>query len=167
VTSPKNFASRRKQRGATLIVALIMIALITLLVVNAFTLSSSNLKAVSNMQMRDETVAAANQAIERVLATDFHIVMGTQTFNVDINKDGTNDYAVNTTLPVCIRAAIATAGTPSETELLEAGFEGGADWNVDFEIKATVTDSATGARATVTQGVRKLMPQIQKETSCP
>ena len=40
-----------------------MLALITLLVVNAFTLSSSNLKAVGNMQAREETMAAANQAL--------------------------------------------------------------------------------------------------------
>ncbi|UUZ64284.1 hypothetical protein LP417_03665 [Polaromonas sp. P1-6] len=40
----------RGQSGATLVVALIMLTLITLLVVNAFTLSSSNLKAVGNMQ---------------------------------------------------------------------------------------------------------------------
>ncbi len=62
---------RSPQRGATLIIGLIMIVLISLIVINAFTLSSSNFKSVVNMQIRDEASAAANQAVEQVIGSDF------------------------------------------------------------------------------------------------
>ncbi|MCG2592856.1 pilus assembly PilX N-terminal domain-containing protein [Ramlibacter sp. XY19] len=156
----------RRERGATLIVALIMLALITLLVVNAFTLSSSNLKAVGNMQSREETMAAANQAIERVISSPFYNALGTQTWSVDINKDGTNDYEVTTAKPTCIRAGQATSAYPSDVEL-GAAMTSGSFWNVDWDIQASVTDSLTGASVIVHQGVRTYLSQTQKETACP
>ena len=156
----------RRQRGATLIVALIMLALITLLVVNAFTLSSSNLRAVGNMQSREETMAAANQAIERMVSTPFYNALGTQTWAVDINKDGTNDYQVTTATPTCIRASQASSAYPSDVEL-GAAMTAGSFWNVDWDIQASVTDSLTGASVVVHQGVRTYLSQTQKETACP
>lgn len=156
----------RRQRGATLIVALIMLALITLLVLNAFVLSSSNLKAVGNMQAREESMAAANQAVEKLISSPFYNALGTQTWNVDINKDGTVDYVVTTAPPECIKAAQATAAYPSDVELGSA-MSAGSFWNVDWEIKATVTDSMSGAQVIVHEGVRKYLSQTQKETSCP
>ena len=156
----------RRERGATMIVALIMLALITLLVVNAFTLSSSNLKAVGNMQAREETLAAANQAIERLVSSPFYNALGTQTWAVDINKDGVNDYSVTTNKPVCIRAGQATAAYPSDVELGSA-MTAGSFWNVDWDIQASVTDSVTGASTVIHQGVRTYLSQTQKETACP
>lgn len=155
-----------RQRGATLIVALIMLALITLLVVNAFTLSSSNLRAVGNMQSREETMAAANQAIERMVSTPFYNALGTQTWAVDINKDGTNDYQVTTAPATCIRASQASSAYPSDVEL-GAAMTAGSFWNVDWDIQASVTDSLTGASVVVHQGVRTYLSQTQKETACP
>jgi hypothetical protein len=164
---PAFAAARRRnpQRGATLIVALIMIALITLLVINAFTLSSSNMKAVSNMQIRDEAVAATNQAIERMISSNFHIATSTQTWTVDINKDGTTDYTVSTAPPSCIRATKATPGYPSDVELGKT-MSSGALWNTDWDIEATVTDAATGASLKMHQGVRALLDQVAKEAVC-
>jgi hypothetical protein len=43
----------------------------------------------------------------------------------------------------------------------------GATWNVDWDIAATVTDSATGASVKVYQGIRALLSQIEKESTCP
>jgi len=61
----------RAQRGATLVIGLIMLVLITLMMTSAFMLSSGNLRAVGNMQFRSEAMAAANLAIEQVLGTEF------------------------------------------------------------------------------------------------
>lgn len=158
--------ARAKQRGATLIVALIMIALITLLVINAFTLSSSNFKAVTNMQMRDEAVAAANQAVEQLIGSAFYTALATQTFTVDINKDGTNDFTVTTTKPTCIRAFISQKGAPSDVELGKA-LASGSTWNTDWDVEATVTDTASGASVKMHQGVRALLSLTEKETYCP
>src|SRR5712691_8061524 len=59
----------RLQRGATLVVALIMLVLLTLFAVSAMNTSMVNLKVVGNMQSRSEALAAAQQAIETVLST--------------------------------------------------------------------------------------------------
>ena len=69
----KRIPSPRAQQGITLIVGLIMLVLITLIVTSAFMLSHTNLKSVGNMQFRDESIAAANVAIEQVLASPFYI----------------------------------------------------------------------------------------------
>lgn len=159
-------AAAASQRGATLIVALIVLVLITLLVVNAYTISSSNLKAVGNMQSRDETMAAANQALEKVVSSPFYNALGEQNWNVDINKDGTVDFVIKTYTPECIRATKASAAYPSDVELGVA-MSSGANWNVDWDIKAEVTDAASGASTIVHQGVRKYLSQTQKETACP
>ena len=156
----------RGQRGATLIIGLIMIVLITLIVVNAFTLSSSNLKSVGNMQVREEAIAAANQAIEKVISAPFTNSLGTQSFVVDINGDGVNDYTVAIATPTCIGAKQASSAAPSDVEL-GAAMSTGSSWNTDWDIDATVTDSATGASVRVREGVRVRLTQTQKDTACP
>ncbi len=163
---PRRVSSASKQRGATLIVGLIMIVLITLIVVSAFTLSSSNLKSVGNMQVREESLAAANHAIEGVLSGPFTNALGTTTYQIDINKDGTDDYTVAVATPVCMKAATASEGTPSDVEL-GASMSSSSTWNTEWDIGATVTDSISGAAVKVRQGVRVLLSQTQKTLACP
>ena len=159
-------ARRARQRGATLIIGLIMIVLISLIVVNAFTLSSSNLKSVGNMQVREEAVAAANQAVEQVISSNFTASLIAQTVTVDINKDDTVDYSVAVAIPTCVRATQATVAPPSDVEL-GAAMSSGSTWNTDWDLNATVTDAATGARVQVRQGVRVLLSQSQRAIVCP
>lgn len=154
------------QGGATLVIGLILLVLISLIVVNAFTVSSSNLKSVENMQIRDEAVAAANQAMEQVISSNFTAAPVAQTVAVDINKDSTPDYTVAVALPTCIRATQATVAPPSDVEL-GPGMSSGSTWNTDWDLDATVTDAATGAQVRVRQGVRVLLSQSQKTASCP
>jgi len=156
----------RSQRGATLIIGLIMLVLITLIVVNAFTLSSSNLKSVGNMQVREEALAAANQAVERLISAPFTDSLGAQTFDVDINKDGINDYTVAVAVPVCTRALIAYTAPPSDVELPRE-LSSGSEWSTEWDISSTVTDPASGASVTVRQGVRVLLSQTKKDAACP
>ena len=156
----------RSQRGATLIIGLIMIVLITLIVVNAFTLSSSNLKSVGNMQVREEGLAAGNQVMEQVISSTFTTAPAAQTVTVDINKDSTDDYTVAVDTPTCIRATVASAAAPSDVEL-GAAMSAGSTWNTDWEIGARVQDLATGADVRLKQGVRVLLSQAQKDSSCP
>lgn len=155
-----------RERGATLIIGLIMIVLISLIVINAFTLSSSNFKSVSNMQTRDEAVAAANQVVEQVISSDFTSIPVAQTVTVDINKDDTPDYSVAVAVPTCVRATQATVAAPSDVEL-GAAMSAGSTWNTDWDLDATVTDAVSGAQVRVRQGVRVLLSQAQKVISCP
>ena len=154
------------QRGATLIVSLIMLALITLVVIGGFTLSNSNLKAVGNMQMREEAVAAGNRAIEVVIGSAFTAAPIAQDINVDINNDGTNDFVVAVAAPTCVKAVIASTSPPSSIGL-NMGGGSGTTWYTDWDIQATVNDAATGASAVVHQGVRVLLNDTEKTAVCP
>lgn len=159
-------AARAAQRGATLIVGLIMIVLITLTVLNAFTLSSSNLKSVGNMQVRAEAFAAANEAIELVISSAFTDPPLAQPVNVDIDKNGVVDYVVAVATPTCIRASVATTAAPSDVEL-SASLSAGSTWNTDWDVDATVTDASSGAVVRVRQGVRVPLSNTQKTAVCP
>ena len=59
----------RRQRGATLVIALIMLILLTLFAVSALNTSTTNLKVVGNMQAQTEAFNAAQAAIESVIST--------------------------------------------------------------------------------------------------
>lgn len=157
-------AKQVRQRGATLVVALIVLTLITLLVVNAFTLSSSNLKAVGNMQSRDESVAAANQAIELVVSSSFTDAPVAQEVNVDINKDGTTDYTVAIALPRCIKAIEVPNPDKCDENLKALCAEN--NWHTEWDVQATVGDAASGASVVVNQGVRVKLTNSQKTSVC-
>ena len=152
------------QRGATLIVALIMLTLITLLVVNAFTLSSSNLKAVGNMQARDESIAAASQAIELVVSSAFTDAPLAQEVNVDIDKNGTTDYTVQVAVPTCIKAIEVPNPDKCDEDLKQLCAEN--NWHTDWDLRATVGDLATGASVVMHQGVRVKLTNSQKSAVC-
>lgn len=156
----------RGQRGATLIIGLIMIVLITLIVVSSSALSTSNLKSVGNMQVREEASAAANQAVETLISSPFTSALGAQTFAVDINKDGVNDYSVAVAVPTCIRALKVASAAPSDVEL-PPEMSSGSVWGTEWDIDATVADPASGAAVRVRQGVRVVLTQAQKNTACP
>lgn len=158
--------SRGRQRGATLIIGLILLVLISLIVVNAVTLSSSNLKAVGNMQSHNESVAAANQAIEKFVSAPFYNSVGTQTFTVDINGDGTNDYTVAVAQPTCMGWKQAAVAAPSDVEM-PVTMQFAAEFQTDWDIAATVTDNATGSSVEVHEGMRKRLSQAVKDTVCP
>ena len=72
---------------AGLVVALVMLLMLMLMVGSAYTLSGTNLKAVGNMQFRNEAIAAANIGIEKVLSSAFTTSPTGEQVNVDINND--------------------------------------------------------------------------------
>jgi type II secretory pathway pseudopilin PulG len=156
--------TRCRERGATLVVALIMLTLITLLVVNAFTLSSSNLKSVGNMQSRDEAIAAANQAIELVVSSSFTDAPVAQEVNVDINKDGTTDYTVQIAVPTCVKAT--EIPNPDKCEESLKALCAANDWHTDWDLQATVSDPASGASVVIHQGARVKLSNSQKTAVC-
>jgi len=176
-----NFRDRSRgplhQRGATLIVGLIMIVLITLVVVSGFTTSSSNLKSVGNMQVREEATAAANHAIEQLISTSFAGV-GAVDYSIDLDKDGTSEYTVAVSAPVCIRNVQVATCPASDCSLPSgcgevcqgectptAGSACGTNLT-DWDITATVNDLATGAKVVVREGVRVPMSTVAANTAC-
>lgn len=156
---------KNAQRGAALLVGLIMLVLITLMVTSAFTLSTTNLKSVGNMQAKNEAIAAANQAIEKVLGTPFTISPTAEDVNVDINNDVTTDYKVHIAKPTCLRASKNTSATVSSVSL-GAAMSTVNEYNTLWDIEATVDDAKTGAKTVVSTGVNIQLTQAQKDAVC-
>lgn len=178
--------SRHKQRGATLIVGLVMLVVLTLLVISAIRSSNTNLRIAGNMQRQEETSTAAQQATEQVISTNFTVNPVPQAIAVDINKDGTTDYTPVVT-PACTGSLSLTnadldpsnaedvpcisSGVAQHTGLMESGVAAtgtlaGPSWCYlqQWELQTQVTDSSTGATAATVQGVSMRVPA---GTSCP
>src|SRR5689334_6333624 len=82
------------QRGAVLLVSLILLVLITLFVLAAMNFTNIQTRIAGNLQVRSELKAAAQQAIEQVISANFTTnPLPTEVF-FDVNSDGTDDYKV-------------------------------------------------------------------------
>jgi hypothetical protein len=166
----KRFASTHAQRGATLVVGLIMLVLITLLVTSAFTLSNTNVKSVGNNQIRNEAVAAANKAIEQVLSSPFSDAPAAESIDIDLNNDSTTDYTVDFAAPVCVSATVISGSSaPPSSITLGSMFAVGTPnyYHTIWDLDANVVDAASGATMRVRQGVRVLLNQAQFDAVCP
>ena len=149
--------------------------LIILMVTTAFTLNTSNLKSVGNMQFRNESLAAANKAIEEMVATQFPTGFlsspPAQTMTFDINNDGNSDYTINVAAPTGIEATTLSLGAnASSCSGTRAGALGGcpkANVSTLWDVQATVNDSFSGASMVVKQGVRIEVSSVQKDAICP
>ncbi len=167
------------QRGMTLVIALVMLILLTLFAVTALNTGTTNLKVVGNMQARSEALGAAQQTVETVISTPNFISnpanavvnpCGTaNTVCTDINGDGVNDYTtVLTPQPSCVfvRPIKIVELNLANTEDLgcaagqaqQFGVTGSVNGdslcaNTVWEVTAATTAVASGAKATVTQGV--------------
>lgn len=157
----------RHQRGATLIVGLILLVLITLVVSSGFMLSTTNLKAVGNMQYREEAIAAANAAIEEVISSDAIF------FAPSARTVAVGDYTVNVAAPECLYVADVAVATSNDanpnvhSEDAAGKGTGGMPGFLDtyWDIAATVQDGVTGARVTTHQGVKITLPE--QPNPCP
>jgi len=158
--------NRRSETGATLVVSLIMLTLITLMIIAALAIGTANFKTVTNMQFRDGAVDAANKAIDQVVSSAFALAPTAETINVDLNNDLTTDYVVEIALPVCVRATKAEVTAPS-SESLPPAMGSVSSWNTVWDIRASVTGNNPGQAAVdVRAGVRVLLSEAQKDAVC-
>jgi hypothetical protein len=158
---------RPRERGAALVVGLIMLVLITLMLITALNLGTTNFRAMSNMQFRGEAVAAANKAIEQVISSPFTAAPAAETIDVDIDNDTDADYVVDVAEPQCIWAAPAFSPAPSSLSL-PASMTVSSTWNTVWDLDATAADTAdTGTTVRVRAGVRVLLTTAEKDAVCP
>lgn len=157
----------RRQDGVSLVIGLIILLMLSAMVSSAYLMATANLRAVGNMQYRDEATAAANRAIELVVSSPFASPPVAQTIEVDINNDGNNDYTVNIAQPTCLKAFVASAGGgPSSLSLSGLAGTVSATWFTEWDIQASVSSLATGVSVTVHEGVRILMTDSDKNSYC-
>ena len=151
------------QQGATLVITLVMLLMLMLMVGSAYTLSGTNLKAVGNMQFRNEAIASANIGIERVLGSAFTTAPAAEQLNVDINNDVSTVYVVSMATPLCLsakqRSIASLCGQKTQPMCSQ-------DWNTVWELNATVTDALSGAAVKVRSGVRVQLTNTQKLAVC-
>ena len=182
-----------RQRGITLVIALVMLVLLTLLALTSFNLGQSNLQVVSNMQARSEALAAARQTVEETISSPRFILTPTDSLAapcgapnkrcLDVNGDGTNDVTVALTpRPACVKARGVMNTELDVTSVEEAGCALGAaqSFGVEgsvtgeslcsdsvWELNAVATDEVTKAKVEHTQGIAVRVARDDIETSCP
>lgn len=177
----------RRQRGATLIVSLIMLVLITLLAVSSFSLGKGNVQIVGNMQQRSQIFAAAQQAVATTISnrqftlTPTNFIPAPCTANntvcVGVNGDGNPDINVLLTatcdsiLPITVTQALndptltnCVIGAGQNTGQVGATNGNSMCSHSVWEVQASATDTLTGANAVIDQGVGVLVPAT---TVCP
>ena len=159
--------ARAGERGAALVVGMIMLVLITLMLITALNLGTTNYRAMTNMQFRAEAVSAANKAIEQVISTPFTAAPAAEDVDVDIDNDTDTDYVVAVAVPECIYASEASGADPSSLSL-PVSMSASSTWNTVWDVDATATDDDNlGANARVRAGVRVLLTEAEKDAVCP
>ena len=132
----------RRQQGATLVVVLVMLAVLTLFAVAVINLSNLNAKAVGNMQQRKNAESVAQGAIEQVLSTSANFYSPAAAITVAGLPTGMTATVSNR---VCLGATPATGYSLAQALVPEDDY-----W--DFQV--TVTDNVTGANTVVHQGAK-------------
>lgn len=135
--------SPKRQRGAVLLVSLVILMVITLFVVSSANMSSTDLRIVGNLQRKMVINQSVQQAIEEVLSN-------VSNFNTPVAQTITvNGIAVAVSAPACLDTAPATGYTAVNNITL---------YDTNWSVSATATDLITGATSTINQGVRIRLP---------
>lgn len=146
-----------------------MLTVITILVLSSYTLTSSGNKAVGNMQFRNESLAAANVAIEQIISSPFTDDPTAEAINVDLDGNNSVDYTVDFTEPECVNVfkVPGSASAPSSLSLGNAfAVSVAAYYLTVWDLNGTVTEATTGASVQVHQGVRVRLSQAQYDATC-
>lgn len=162
------------QKGATLITALVMLVVLTLLVISAIRSSTTNLQIVGNVQIQNEAIAAAQQATEQILSSNFTANPVATTISIYVTNKTTPDYTANIAIPTCIGSRALMNNEPNlPTQCISSGSSqntgilfasgpvvGGTSWCYaqQWEVQTTVSDPRTGAQAEIHQGVSLDVP---------
>lgn len=137
-----------RQRGATLVITLVMLVLLTMFAVSAITLSASTSKVVGNMQAKKTTDAIAQRVVDQVISEG---LFGDKR-QVPVTPSWT---PAGMTIQVTERHC--KAFTP---QLLDPQL-GTSTWEFDVCIR----DSFTGAKSYIRQGVA--VKTLSAGTPCP
>lgn len=187
-------AFRHRERGATLVVSMIMLLLISLLAVSSFTLGKGNLQIVGNMQQRNQAFSAAQAAVAAVISsTQFtstptnaipsnavpaYCTGGANLTCSDVNGDGNQDIVV-AVAPACdsIQPIPVTQldytnpndagcliGTSQDFGITGASNNNSMCSNSVWDVQASATDQMSGANYVIDQGVAV---RVSSTTACP
>lgn len=156
-----------KQRGSTLLVALVMLVLLTLIALSSMNATTTSIQVVGNAQFREEANAAGQKAIENVISSSAFQATPPAAQNIDANGDSVMDYTVTfTPAPSCVSYVPVAAGETNVPAVCYGSVGNLCYWTV-WDITAVVTDlHGSGATATLHQGVRTIAGLNAALASC-
>lgn len=184
----------RAQRGNSLIIALIILVMITLLAVTNYRISDGSLTVTGNLQHQTAVMTAANSVIQEAISTTRMVQTPTTIFPdpcgavpnsrcLDLNADGVDDVTVTIDPPPhCIQAKIIPVNALDLTNEEDRGCLQGVAQTFGiagapsadslcadtlFEVTAVATDAVTAAKVTLAEGVAVRTTSDDVETACP
>lgn len=143
----------KRQRGATLVVSLILLIVLTMFAMATLVASNTNLRVVGNMQAQRQLEAVAQKAIEDRITT--------LTFFKDAVADSGVWAGGKPSIQFTDHAYVVTVFRPRCTYTVPE--EGTSALNplvpesTAWEVRATASDPVTGGSVDVAQGVRMRM----------
>ena len=184
--------SLRRQRGATLVVALIMLVLTTLFALSSMKTATTSLIVTGNMQAKTEALNAAQETIEAVISTPQFIAnpanavinpcTGPNTRCTDVTGDGAPEYVTRLVpQPECMSAkplkndvlnlALAEDLGCAAGQQQQFGVAGAVTGNSlcaasVWEISAHAQGVNSGANVTVRQGIGIRISADEAEGAC-
>jgi type II secretory pathway pseudopilin PulG len=183
----------RRQRGATLLVVMVILIAMTWFALSGYRLSSQHLQIVGNSQARQQALAAAQRAIEETISSNLFTVnpaaIAAAPIATDIDGDGTPDFtAMLTPQPKCYRVHIIKtseldiSSSADRVCLRSAGGGGGvvvaqpgflpsvtgnsSCANTEWNVAARVDDARSGSSLTVQQGVAIRSEAVNASNFC-
>lgn len=182
----------QRQRGATLVVALIMLVLLTLFALSSMNTANTSLKLTGNMQAKNEALNAAQETIETVISTPQFIAdpansvinpcSGSNTVCADVTGDGTPEYTTTLVpLPNCVSVKPIKNDALNLTNSEDLGCAAGQQQqfgvagavsgnslcaNSIWEVTAQTRSTASSAAVTVRQGVGVRISTDDADSSC-
>ena len=181
-------ASQRGQRGISLVLGLIMLILITLLAISAFQATNVNLRIAGNMQVRQETLDAAQTGIEQVLSTPAFVDPTTPPAAISVALNGASYTVDFTPAPACksvvdipsedldptnpddfVCIPSAALPGPGSGVFLASGAPAPPSYcsNTRWAVTAHVADANTGSDTTLEQGAAVRISKGKALTACP
>lgn len=193
--APSTFRSPRGQRGATLIIALVMLVALAMLGIWAYNGSTTNTRIVGNMQVRQESMDAAQAALETTISsalfTTAPAAVAASAVDVQVNgvnyavwlkdKDGNKKPACYRSKPIkqkelnvdlaadkpCMKDTPKDLGIESEVAPTSITTGDSMCSETEWNVYAEVTDAQTGAFVAVNQGVGARVLTTDAENACP
>ncbi len=180
--------SLSRERGATLVIVLVMVGIFMIIVTSLVSSSSINFKIAGNQQYRVEAKLAARNGMEAYISNPANFALplpvNAEEIGTDFNGDGVDDMIASVAPPDCTKSTIIKVpeldvSNPNEAQCLGSGsmastgiFGGsggvtsGNSWcsRMNWDVASTVADGATGAGIEMHQGIYLL---AIVGTSCP
>lgn len=173
-------SSSRNQRGATLLVAMVMLVVLTLLVVLSIRSGNTQLRIVGNSQVQLEASAATQQVIEQMIEKikineDITLI---PTPPVTVSVNNASYSVVVAPLTTCINEvpilnADLSTSNPNDVACFENTNQDqaitadgklttspSACKNQQWDIEASIDDPVTGAKTSQVQGITIRVPSV-------